>query len=61
MYSKNSLVSNIFCAISYLVHEGVQVTVLCIPGICGNKLADRVAKAALEFSLCTKNVPPSDQ
>lgn len=47
-----------FCAISCLIHQDVQLTIVWIPwhvGICGNELA---ANAALELSLCTGWVPP---
>lgn len=50
MYSENSLVNEIFSTISGLVHQGVKVILMWIPGhagICGNDLADRAANAAL--------------
>lgn len=50
---------NIFCTISSLDHQAVQVTLVWIPGhvgICGNVSTD---KAAPELTLCTVNVPSS--
>lgn len=57
MYLENSLFNDIIYAI---VHQGVQVTLVWIPGqigIRGNALADRAAKVTLELPICTTNVP----